>query len=750
MSDISAFLGSSTPIGGLVQITGGFNPATSPNLKLADGSDITSSAYPVLAAGLPPALSAAFKPIPGDNVQMRGVAFGNGVYVAIHAATLALNSTTYFTNIWTSTDAVTWLPKRLNGLGLESTPCYFTAIGFLNGKFYLSGHNQGYNYIWSSTNGTEWVLVMQENPKAYYYYDNGSGQFGADEAYISNFSYINGVYVATDWVTSSYWNTITNFYTSANGTTWVINTAPTMYGTAMAFGAGLYVLVCSNGTTYSSPNLTTWTARTNTATGGGGWTNVIFANGCFVSVQGYSAGTSVGYSTDGINWSQKTVASGRYFKVIYANSLFVAIGYNVCATSPDGITWTTRTVPASNWIDITYGAVGGFVAVTNTADNKAIYSTDGITWTSTPLNAISTRFMDVCYGTGLGYMAITSLGVPSISADGNVWTQKTTLASTISVATNPSGSIYVALNSTSVVYSTTDGVTWTSRFTASTGGGTAVRVRWCNDRFIVLGNYPSSPVGGRIYWSFNGINWYWADSATTTADGVNHAFGVNYADVAYGNGIFVAVGGGVSSGSIPTNDAETNYSAYSNDGSTWYQTQNMPTRSVWSGVAFGNGVFVAISKHPRNNVASGFTNLFNGTYGTFAGYNFYSETTGRQGREIAVSTNGVDWVTSLLPLSAEWSSITFNGHVFIAVSIFGGSYAVSQDGFHWNVRQLPAQTHLGSICTGASNVAVAVPSGYGNSFNANGAAVKFTESATQVTLPYIRPTEGVKYAVKAQ
>lgn len=750
MGDLASFLPGFTPIGGIIPVSSGANIAGTTNFKMADGSDILSASYPTIAAQLPPAIQTGMSTIPGDNVAMGNVAFGNGVYVAIQPLNVTSNSQ-YFATVWISTDGVTWLPKRLNGLGMEAISSFsFTSIAFLNNKFYLGGTNtSSMNYIWSSNSGQDWQLAYSDTTAAFTSYNDGINTY-TSWTKITSLAYVNGTYVATlATQTGSNNGPITRMYTSTNGVTWSINsTLPNGYGMSIAYGAGVYVLVCNDGTTYSSTNLTTWTARTNSGTGSAGWNYVTFGNGAFVSVQGFStSGTSVGYSTDGITWSQKAVTSSRYFKVIYANSLFVTVGINICLTSPNGITWTSRTVPNSTWNDVAYGASGGFVAVQSTSGNVALNSSAGTTWNSVPLNAGGTSFMDVCYGTALGYMAVTSTGIPSISTDGQTWTQKTTLTSLNSVACTPSGSIYVGYSTGGggTLYSTTDGVTWTSRFATN---GTALRVRWCNDKFIAISYYSSQPVGNRVYWSYDGIKWNWADSGTVNSDGVNTNYGIVAQDVTYGNGMYVGVGYGHTAIYPPTS-AETNGSLWSTDGVVWYPAQNMPTRAIWTGVAYGNGVFVAVAKRHRNVIGTGYSQVYNANYANFIGPSYYADTTGRYGREAAVSTNGIDWVTTLMPFAAEWTSITFNGHVFIAIANCSGSYAVSKDGYNWTMRTLPAsQMLLGPICTGASNTSVAVPIGVNIVPNTNAAAVKFTESATQVTLPYIRPSEGVNYAVK--
>jgi len=772
-ANLSSFY-SSVPIGGVIPVSNAMSTVGSNFLK-ADGGDITAASYPAIASNLLPATSAAIRGVFGTSQNFSGVAYGNGMYVAIPFIT-PFSTTRYSGWYATSTDGTNWVQQNMRSLP-AIVGYYMSAISFLNGKFYIAAHGYGLsNYIFSSTDGVNWSQVMATTQ--YASTNTGDPNYYIVDARICSISYVNGVYFAPSWTSAApLGQTLDGYYTSTDGITWTPRASPIGYGISISYGAGVYVMVGSNGATYSSTNYTSWTVRTNTATGSGGWACVCFGvgasvnggAGAFVSCQGITgAGTSIGYSTDGITWQQRTVPSGRYYRVIYANGIFIAVGETTagvggkCVTSTDGLTWTSQTMPTGSWYDVAYNAAGGFVAVGNgTARNYSAKSTDGVTWTMQPLND-PTNIVDSCYGTGLGYMTVTATGITSTSTDGNTWTQRTSLPAALSVTCNPSGSIYVACtNSSGAIYSTTDGITWTSRFGGVTSAGSTPRVRWCNDKFIVVVSYGTLTAGGgRVAYSYDGITWTFSDASVITADGSTNQFGLQYLDVVYGNGMYVIVGAdSYNAAGYGINGFDTNMSAWSNDGIVWNMTQNMPTKSMWTGCAYGNGVFVAVSKHARNTVGNGAISLYNATYGGYAGYNYQGETTGRLGRECAVSTNGIDWVSSLLPFAAEWSSVTFNGRMFIAVAAYAKDYAVSKDGYNWTIRPGAVQGFWNNICAGPNYEALAV-SGSGavptitssaiTPVNIPSVALKITESATQVTLPYIRPSDGINYAVRVK
>ena len=96
---------------------------------------------------------------------------------------------------------------------------------------------------------------------------------------------------------------------------------------------------------------------------------------------------------------------------------------------------------------------------------------------------------------------------------------------------------------------------------------------------------------------------------------------------------------------------------WSNDGETW----NIVTAhsAYWEGVAYGNGVFVAVS----------------------------------QGNVMTSSDNGLTW--TLVTLQGDWRGLTFGGSssggVFVAVGSSGSDkVATSPDGLNWTIARSPA------------------------------------------------------------
>jgi hypothetical protein len=68
--------------------------------------------------------------------------------------------------------------------------------------------------------------------------------------------------------------------------------------------------------------------------------------------------------------------------------------------STDGINWTSRTVPTNDWLSVTYGN-GRFVAVASSGSgNRVMTSPDGITWSSCQ-SAADYDWQSIAYGNGV-------------------------------------------------------------------------------------------------------------------------------------------------------------------------------------------------------------------------------------------------------------------------------------------------------------------------------------------------------------
>lgn len=153
-------------------------------------------------------------------------------------------------------------------------------------------------------------------------------------------------------------------------------------GTTIAAGRGGSVYRSTDGTSASniSPSGISSITLSTVAVGNGKWV----MGGNMASQTAFNS--SVLYSADsGTTWLASTNNKAMAVtKIIFANSLFVAVGGSgIISTSPDGITWTIRTAEDSSisLLDIAYGN-GIFVAVGNSsATSYHFTSSDGITWT---------------------------------------------------------------------------------------------------------------------------------------------------------------------------------------------------------------------------------------------------------------------------------------------------------------------------------------------------------------------------------
>lgn len=151
---------------------------------------------------------------------------------------------------------------------------------------------------------------------------------------------------------------------------------------------------------------------------------------------------------------------------------------------------------------------------------------------------------------------------------------------------------------------------------------------------------------------------------------------INCLGIAYGAGLFVAVGHG--------NQGSTAVYFTSPDGVTWTQ-RALPSASYWIAVTYGNGRFVAICGGTQSN----------NTYGAW-------------------STDGINWTGIALPVSTTWSHITYGGGLFIASSFFSSAtnnIATSPDGVTWTTRTQSVSRAYGASAYGAGLYVVMSSSG---------------------------------------
>lgn len=189
-----------------------------------------------------------------------------------------------------------------------------------------------------------------------------------------------------------------------------------------------------------------------------------------------------------------------------------------------------------------------------------------------------------------------------------------------------------------------------------------------NGKFVAVPLY-----SGKAAYSTDGITW-------------NQSEMPNYGSwfrVAYGGGKFVAVQNG------------GNNAAYSEDGVNWTAT-TLPNSAPWYAVAYGNGKFVAIGLHDSvcvysedgvNWTASTMPSSGDWFSAAYGGGVFVAVT--RDSTAAAYSEDGVNWTATTLPSSASWFTLVYGGGRFIAIAESSTAAAYSEDGVNWTATTLP-------------------------------------------------------------
>lgn len=536
------------------------------------------------------------------------------------------------------------------------------------------------------------------------------------------------------------------------GTNWVSRTsAADNNWNSVCFGNGLYVAVGWSGTgnrCMTSPDGTTWTTRTTPVDNN--WQTVGYGNGLFVALATTGTGNRAMSSPDGITWTIRSIAVDVFWNsVCYANGMFVGVGNGNPISSPDGITWTARTAATSaNWNSVCY-ANGLFVAVNgNSTGNRVMTSPDGITWTARVTPPDKT-WISVCYGNGL-FVAVANGGGAMYSPNGIIWTAGTIPTQTWNSVAFGNG-IFVAVcdNATGTrVATSTDGNTWTfqttpvnnnwnsvcygnGQFVAVSWSGTGNRVMVSPGTSNVVTSYVVSEaiglskiaaflsnsgtfaqlqegfdvmVGAIRRLALKGIAW------ATRKPAVDNAWQA----IAYGNGVFVAV----------SNTGTGNRVMSSPDGIVW-TARTSAADNNWTNVCFGNGVFVAIS---NSTVTTSVMTSPDGVTWTLRtapstdnylgicfGANglFVATANTGTGNRVMTGPDGVNWTKRTSTSDAAWNSVAYGGGIYVAVST-SGTVMTSPDGVTWTARTASIANTWNSVCYGNGLFVAVASSGSGN------------------------------------
>ncbi|WNW10135.1 sialidase family protein [Pseudomonas sp. DTU_2021_1001937_2_SI_NGA_ILE_001] len=395
-----------------------------------------------------------------------------------------------------------------------------------------------------------------------------------------------------------------------------------------------------------------------------GYTNIAFGNGRFVSVR--QGGGKAAWSADGVTWTEVAVPlSGTFRALSFGAGLFVLAqaDQHKVYTSADGLTWISRDLPTGSGslslLNIVYTG-SYFVLCSSNTYSGFFTSVDGVTWSRQEFSSSSSINALTSLG-AQGFLMFTSGSAIKYSSPTATPVTVPISYFVISAACNPAdGTIVAGHGSSSItmankfLVSKDFGSTWTLKDAPALGYWN--RVAFLNGVFLAA--VGTSPV--RLLYSPDGVTW----SAITLSSNASNTQTTSVASIAYGAGKFITasfrgsyiakkgaaeyvIGSAVYLKSSYPELAAMLGSLPSDYGVT---VRTMAASAIYTDMAYGNGVFVALTTAT--------------TYCT--------------------STNGINWTSRTMPVNTYWRGITFANGVFVAIC-YNGVYT-STDGVTWTSR----------------------------------------------------------------
>jgi hypothetical protein len=204
---------------------------------------------------------------------------------------------------------------------------------------------------------------------------------------------------------------------------------------------------------------------------------VAFGNSVFCAVGPNICATSA----DGQTWVARAIGKGNWKSITWnASNLFVAVGLNCIATSANGTTWVIRVIPPGDYNVVRWNGTV-FCALGN---NCCATSTDGTTWTARTVPAGNWQGL-VC-NAGTLSIAVSNGGpnAAMTSTDAIAWTARAGLPAGAYYAIDYNGSNLYVVVGDSVTYNTADGLTWTAGVIPA---GKYRAIRWNGSLFATVG-----------------------------------------------------------------------------------------------------------------------------------------------------------------------------------------------------------------------------------------------------------------------
>jgi len=465
---------------------------------------------------------------------VQSVAFGNGLFVAVGQIRV----------VWVSSDGIEWESR-------DSSPmAWARRVVHGEGGFVAHGATTaGPPGLFQSVDGVDWALSCDLN-----------------EA--STLAYVGGRYVAPVVVPSpSPTTAVLVGETLDQSITWSWHTIDQALDLAgLAYGNGRYVAVGWHRDTQETRVAVSTDTQTWTVAGVPGFESawlrgIAFANGQFVAV---GDNGRILISSDGLTWTEgPSSLTDGLSALAWGGSGWVVVGHSGLTVALDlsvGIPSLNRHLPGSVHAESWFVAVG--------EGGTVVRSANGQDWTVYSAGE-SKALLGVTHGAA-GYVAVGEQGTVLTSTDGVSWDPQTSGTEAWLSAVAYGAGQYAAVGNEGAILGSPDGVTWEPRTSGTT--------HWLKDVVCAAGRFVA--VGGRsLLSSVDGIQW------------VPHAGLRDLEAVAYGNGLWMAVGG---TEEVRKDSGSGMGLAYtSRDGEAW-QRHKLSSLPWLTDVTYAGGWFVAV------------------------------------------------------------------------------------------------------------------------------------------------------------
>ena len=218
----------------------------------------------------------------------------------------------------------------------------------------------------------------------------------------------------------------------------------------------------------------------------------------------------------------------------------------------------------------------------------------------------------------------------------------------------------------------------------------------------------------------------------------------SWSGVAYGNGLFVTV----------SNTGTGNRVMTSPDGITW-TSRTSASNNNWNSVTYGNGLFVAVASSGTGNRVMTSPDGINWTSRTSAADNSWRSVTYGNGLFVAVSTSGtgncvmtspdgITWTSRTSAADNLWWSVTYGNGLFVAVSSFGigNNVMTSPDGITWTSRTSAADNAWYGVTYGNGRFVAVANTGINNRVMTSSDGITWTARYTPVDNSWYGVTYG--------